>query len=80
MARDIVRSEEHSDGSPVLEGTGIRVLDVAVAHESSGYSPEEIVELYPALSLSDVHAALSYYYDHIKEMRSRVVDEGVASA
>jgi hypothetical protein len=27
-------------------------------------SPDEIVTAYPALTLSDVHAALAYYYDH----------------
>lgn len=80
MARTIVRRDEHSGGAPVIEGTGIRVLDVAIAYESSGYDPEEIVELYPAISLSEVHAALSYYYDHIGEMRPHVADAGVASA
>jgi hypothetical protein len=37
------------------------VLNVASAYEYSGYSPDEIVELYPALTLEDVHTALAYY-------------------
>lgn len=57
----IVRADEHSDGAPTIEGTGIRVKDIAAAYEHSGYDPDEITQLYPDLSLSDVHRALAYY-------------------
>ena len=66
----IVQDPEHSDGAPPIEGTGIRVKDVAVAYEHSGYEPDEITQLYPDLSLGDVHRALAYYYDHVDEFRS----------
>ncbi len=65
----IVEDEKHSNGSPTLEGTGIRVKDIASAYEHSGYEPDEITQLYPELSLSDIHRALAYYYDHINEFR-----------
>jgi uncharacterized protein (DUF433 family) len=65
----IVQDPEHSDGAPTIEGTGIRVEDVAVAYEHSGYEPDEIIQLYPDLSLGDVHRALAYYYDHIDDFR-----------
>jgi len=68
---EIVRDPEHSDGAPTIGGTGIRVWNVASAYEHSGYSPDEIVELYPPLSLSDVHTALAYYYEHIEEFRNQ---------
>jgi uncharacterized protein (DUF433 family) len=66
----IVKNPEHSDGAPTVEGTGIRVKDIAVAYEHSGYDPDEITQLYPDLSLGDVHRALAYYYDHVNEFRS----------
>jgi uncharacterized protein (DUF433 family) len=66
----IVRDDDHSDGAPTVEGTGIRVRDIADAYEHSGYDPDEITELYPDLSLADVHSALAYYYDHIDDFRS----------
>jgi len=66
----IVRDPDHSDGAPTIEGTGIRVADVAVAYDHSGYDPDEITQLYPDLSLAAVHRALAYYYDHIDEFRS----------
>ena len=65
-----VRDSEHSDSAPTIEGTGIRVKDIAAAYEHSGYDPDEITQLYPDLSLSDVHRALAYYYDHIDDFRS----------
>ena len=75
---EIVRDPEHSDGAPTVEGTGIRVWNVASAYEHSGYSPDEIVELYPALTLSDVHTSLAYYYAHIEEFRDRSDEPGAA--
>lgn len=66
----IIQDEDHSAGAPTIEGTGIRVKDVASAYEHSGYDPDEITQLYPDLSLSDVHRALAYYYDHIQEFRA----------
>ena len=66
----IVRESEHSNGAPTVEGTGIRVKDIAEAYEHSDYDPDEITTLYPNLTLSDVHRALAYYYDHIEDFRS----------
>jgi uncharacterized protein (DUF433 family) len=48
---EIVHDDDHSDGAPTIGGTGIRVENVADAYEYSGYSPDEIVDLYPALTL-----------------------------
>ncbi|PSP47420.1 DUF433 domain-containing protein [Halobacteriales archaeon QH_7_69_31] len=67
----IVLDPDHSDGAPTVEGTGIRVWNVASAYEHSGYSPDEIVDLYPALTLSDVHTSLAYYYANIEEFGER---------
>jgi len=45
----IVRDPQHSDGAPTIDGTGIRVKDVAEAYEHSGYEPDEITQIYPDL-------------------------------
>ncbi len=66
----IVQEQEHSDGAPTIAGTGIRVKEIATAYEHSGYEPDEITQLYPDLSLSDVHRALAYYYENIEDFRS----------
>ena len=67
---EIVRDPDHSRGAPTTRDTGIRVINVASAYEYSGYSPDEIVEFYPDLSLADVHTALAYYYEHVEESNS----------
>lgn len=48
-------------GCPTIEGNGIRVKDIGVAYEHSGYEPDEITQLYPDLSLSGVHCTLAYH-------------------
>ena len=73
----VVKKEEHSDSAPTLEDTGIRVVDIAKAYEHSGYDPDEITELYPDLSLSDVHTALAYYYENVDELRDSMSEPGV---
>jgi Protein of unknown function (DUF433). len=67
----VVNDDEHSDGAPTPEGTGIRVVDIAKAYEHSGYDPD--VTVYPDLSLGDVHTALAYYYEHVDELRKQTV-------
>ena len=48
----------------MVAGTDIKVSQIASEAEHQGMTPDEIVEAHPHLSLSDVHAALAYYYDH----------------
>jgi uncharacterized protein (DUF433 family) len=62
-------------GKPRIAGHRITVSDVAIWHERMGMSPDEIVSEYPTISLSDVHAALAYYFDHRDEV-DRAIREG----
>jgi len=55
-------------GEPIISGTGISVLDVAIRYEIMNMTPEEIIIALPHLNLSQIHDALSYYYEHKKEM------------
>lgn len=51
-------------GKPCVAGTRVRVWDIYVQHEINGLTPDEIVGLYPPISLADVHAAMAYYWDN----------------
>jgi uncharacterized protein (DUF433 family) len=64
----IVREKGVRKGAPVIEGTGIQVMDIAVRYHLLENSPDEILAAYPDLSLSQIYDALSYYYDHKEEM------------
>ncbi len=56
-------------GRPCIAGTRIRVQDVFVWHELQGLTADEIVSRFPQLTMADVYAALSYYWDHRDEIQ-----------
>jgi uncharacterized protein (DUF433 family) len=64
----IVQDPETCFGQPCIKGTRIRVLDIAIEYERMGRSPGQIAEAHPGLSLAQVHAALTYYYEHVEEI------------
>ena len=47
-----------------IDDTNIKVIEVVLDSLAYGWSPEEIHFQHPDLSMSQIHAALSYYYDH----------------
>jgi uncharacterized protein (DUF433 family) len=44
--------------------TNVKVIEVVLDKLAYGWSPEEIHFQHPDLSLAQIHAALSCYYDH----------------
>lgn len=62
------------DGKPRIAGHRIRVQDIVVWYEMMGLSADEIIYHYPSITLADVYAALSYYYDHLEEIRQNIRD------
>jgi uncharacterized protein (DUF433 family) len=73
----IVSTPGTCGGKPRIDGHRIKVADVASWYERMGLSPDEIVANWPTLTLSDVHAALAYYYDH-REQIDADIREGEA--
>jgi uncharacterized protein (DUF433 family) len=55
-------------GAPVIAGTGIKVLDVAVRYEVMGMTSGDIMVALPHFGLAQIQAALSYYYAHKQEI------------
>ena len=53
-----------SKGSPVISGTRIRVIDIAIKYDRIGLTPDQIIDAHPHLTLEAVHDALSYYYEN----------------
>jgi len=62
-------------GKPCIAGTRIRVQDVFVWHELQALSADEIVSLFPQLSMADVYAALTYYWDHRELIQTQMREE-----
>jgi uncharacterized protein (DUF433 family) len=55
-------------GRACIAGHRIRVMDVVIWHEMRGYSPDEVVQMFPGITLADLHAALAYYFDNREEI------------
>ena len=48
--------------------TNTKVIEVAAEHAGYGWEAEEIHAAHPHLALAQIHAALSFYYDHKAEL------------
>ena len=47
-----------------VDDTNTKVREIALDVLAHGWSPNEIQLNHPYLSLAQIHAALTYYYDH----------------
>ena len=70
--RYIVCDEAISGGVPIIEGTRIRVIQIAQEYSRMGYFPEDIIKAHPHLNLAQVHDALSYYFEHKDEFDKKM--------
>ena len=60
------------NGVAWIDGTNVKVIEIVIDKLAHGSSPEEMHFQYPHLSLAQIHAALTYYYDHQAEMEAEV--------
>jgi len=71
----IVSSPEVRRGSPVIAGTGIRVMDIVAYHLfGDQLPPHELANVFK-LSLGEVYAALAYYYLHQSEIDAAIAHD-----
>ena len=56
-----------AEGRAWIDDTNIKVIEVALDHIAYGWSADEIHVQHPDLSLGQIHAALSFYFDHQEE-------------
>lgn len=64
----IAKTPDVCGGKACIAGHRVRVSDIVVWHEMRGYSLDEIVCMFPGITLADVHAALAYYFDNREEI------------
>lgn len=55
-------------GVPWISGANTKVVEVVLDKMAYGWSPEEMHRQHPHLSMAQIHAALSYYYEHQAEV------------
>ena len=64
--------EINSDGVALVAGTTTKVIEIVQDHLAHHWHAEDICRQYPYLGLAQVHAALTYYYDHENEMDQEI--------
>lgn len=64
-----------SRGSPVISGTRVRVIDIAIEYDRLGLTPDQIIDAHPHLTLEAVHNALSYYYENREVLDEKIRKE-----
>jgi uncharacterized protein (DUF433 family) len=69
----IVSTPDVRGGKPRIRGHRIAVHDIAI-RTGEGMRPEDIAAMY-GLTLGEVHAALSYYYDHRDQIDREIEEE-----
>ena len=65
-----------SGGKPRIAGHRITVENIVIWHEHMGKSADEIATEYD-LTLADVYAALTYYFDHRTEINQSLEESKV---
>jgi len=55
---------------PVIEGSTMKVIEIAMAQRAHGWTPEEIHINHRYLTMGQIHSALSYYWDHKSELEA----------
>lgn len=73
--------EIDDQGVAWIASANTKVVEVVLDKLAYGWSPEEMHRQHPHLSMAQIHAALSYYYEHQSEVnadierRDRIVEE-----
>jgi uncharacterized protein (DUF433 family) len=74
-AAHIVSQPHVCAGKPCIAGTRLRVQDVYVWHELQGLSADEIVSRFPDITMADVYAALTYFWEYREEVQRQMREE-----
>jgi uncharacterized protein (DUF433 family) len=78
-APHIAISQDVAGGKPRIAGHRITVQHIVIWHERMGLSADEIASNH-GLTLAEVYAALTYYYDHRQEIDKAILgDESYVS-
>jgi uncharacterized protein (DUF433 family) len=62
----------NEQNSPVIAGTTMKVVELVEAQNAYGWSPEELHLNHRYLTMSQIHSALAYYWDHKVELDAEI--------
>ena len=64
--------EIDEDNVAWIGGTRFKVVEIVLDKVAFGWSPEEIHFQHPHLSLAQIHAALTYYYENQSRLDAEI--------
>ncbi|HXH09572.1 MAG TPA: DUF433 domain-containing protein [Alphaproteobacteria bacterium] len=70
----VVSRKDFCGRSPFIKGTKSPVRAIVNYILRQGLTPEELVREFPHLTLAQVYDALSYYYDHKRDVERELQD------
>lgn len=53
---------------PIIAGTTMKVVELITSVKAYGWTPEQLHENYPHVSMSQIYSALAYYWDRQAEL------------
>ncbi len=59
-------------GMAWVDDTNVKVVELALDHLAYGWSAEAIHEQFSHLTLAQIHAALSFFYDHQSDFEEEI--------
>ena len=68
----IIQDKGICDGQPRIANTRLKVQHIALEYEYLGWTPDQICDAHPEISLPEVHAAISYYYANKEEIDAAI--------
>jgi uncharacterized protein (DUF433 family) len=72
----LVRSPDVCGGRLRINGTRMTIHQLVVWYKQ-GYTPEEIADQYPHLTLAQVYTALAYYHANREEIEAELTAEKI---
>ena len=69
----IVKTPNVCGGEPRIDNSRIKVNHIVAEYVHKQMSPHQIWEAHPQITLAEIHAALSYYYDHRREIDRAII-------
>ena len=72
IVQPITYIQRDERGAAWIGETNTKVIEIATEHAGYGWEAEEIHAAHPHLALAQIHAALSFYYDHKSELDAQM--------
>ena len=61
-----IQLDEHN--VPIIAGTTMKVVEIIIPIKAYGWTPENLHEQHPYLTMGQIHSALAYYWDNQEEL------------